>query len=98
MPSSRVYKMPDVFEDAHYRAREMLLQVPHPVLGSLTQSGIVPKLSRTPGSVRWPGRENGEDTREVLGRLLGLGASELDALEAGAVIRGAVPPKAGSQK
>lgn len=87
VPASRVYKMPDVFEDEHYKARDMLLQVPHPVLGSLTQSGIVPKLSRTPGGVRWPGREIGADTRAVLGEKLGLDSAALDALEASGVIR-----------
>lgn len=87
VPSSRVYTLADVFQDPHYAARDMLLQAPHPVFGTLTQTGIVPKLSQTPGSVRWSGHEQGEDTRAVLGELLGLSAEELDALESAAVIR-----------
>jgi succinyl-CoA--D-citramalate CoA-transferase len=87
VPVSRVYRISDIFDDPHYQAREMLPQVPHPKLKSLTQIGIVPKLSATPGLVRWPGHELGQDTREVLAEHLGLSDQELDELEAGAVIR-----------
>ena len=87
VPASLVYTLADIFEDPHYRAREMLLQVPHPKLGSLTQMGIVPCLSETPGSVSWPGRDAGSDTRAVLNELLDLSADTLDQLETAKVIR-----------
>ena len=87
VPASLVYKLADIFEDPHYRARDMLLPVPHPQLGSLMQMGIVPRLSETPGSVSWPGHEAGSDTRAVLSELLGLDSQVLDALEAAQVIR-----------
>ena len=64
----------------------MLLDVPHPVFGTLAQPGIVPKLSATPGAVRWHGRKQGENTREVLGAQLGLDEAALDQLEAAGVI------------
>lgn len=86
VPASLVYTLADIFEDPHYRAREMLLKVPHPKLGSLTQMGIVPCLSETPGSVSWPGRDAGTDTRTVLNELLDLSAEALDQLEAAKVI------------
>lgn len=86
VPTSRVYKLPDIFDDAHYQARDMVPRVPHPTLGSLAQIGIVPKLSGTPGAVRWPGHELGADTRAVLGGLLGLADAELDRLERDAII------------
>lgn len=87
VPASLVYTLADIFEDPHYKAREMLLQVPHPKLGSLTQMGIVPCLSETPGSVSWPGRDAGADTREVLTELLNLGSDVIDQLETSKVIR-----------
>lgn len=86
VPASRVYTLPDIFADPHYRAREMLLPVAHPQLGSVLLHGIVPKLSATPGAVRWAGPEAGADTRGVLGELLGLDAGALDALQAAGVI------------
>lgn len=91
VPASRVYTVRDIFADPHYRARDMLLSVPHPRLGTLTEVGIVPKLSQTPGRVRWAGHQRGEDTRAVLRRLLGLSDQELAALENDGVIAG---PKA----
>jgi crotonobetainyl-CoA:carnitine CoA-transferase CaiB-like acyl-CoA transferase len=54
VPASRVYTVRDIFADPHYRARDMLLPVPHPKLGTLTQIGIVPKLSATPGACAGP--------------------------------------------
>lgn len=89
VPASLVYTLRDIFKDPHYRAREMLLEVPHPVFGSLTQPGIVPKLSLTPGAVRWHGRVQGENTRQVLAERLGLDDAALDQLEAAGVIHGA---------
>lgn len=66
VPVSRVFTMTEIFNDAHYRARSMLLDIAHPVLGTTTQTGIVPKLSETPGGVRHVGGEPGADTVSVL--------------------------------
>jgi crotonobetainyl-CoA:carnitine CoA-transferase CaiB-like acyl-CoA transferase len=91
VPVSRVFTVADIFADPHYAAREMLLRMPHPRLGSVTVPGIVPKLSRTPGAVRHVGPEPGADTRDVLTRLLGLSAAELAQLEQEGVIGAAAP-------
>lgn len=86
VPCSRVFTMADVFRDPHFAARNMLLDVPHPVLGSTRQQGIVPKLSDTPGSVRWSGPEIGADSTHVLSEVLGYSASAIqDLIDAGAV-------------
>lgn len=79
VPASRVYTIADIYQDPHFRARDMLVEVPHPVLGHTTQAGVVPKLSRTPGSIRCTGPEIGADTRAVL-RGMGLDAAQIDAL------------------
>lgn len=80
VPCSRVFTLPEVFADPHFEAREMLIDVPHPVLGSMRQQGIVPKLSETPGSVRWAGRETGADSVGVLETELGYSRERIDAL------------------
>jgi crotonobetainyl-CoA:carnitine CoA-transferase CaiB-like acyl-CoA transferase len=49
VPTTRVYTIADIYADPHFQARDMLQQVPHPVLGHTTQSGVVPRLSATPG-------------------------------------------------
>lgn len=92
VPMSRVNKLDDIFREPHYRERDMLLDVPHPKLDSLTQVGIVPKLSRTPGRVSWAGHDVGQDTRQVLAELLQLDEEALQGLEASDTVRCADGP------
>ncbi|MCK9513472.1 MAG: CoA transferase [Pigmentiphaga sp.] len=80
VPVARVYSMADIFRDPHYKARDMLLDVPHPVLGTTVQTGIVPKLSATPGRVRHAGHETGADTEAILRDELGYDAARVAAL------------------
>ena len=47
----------------------MIVKVPHPKLGHTMQAGVVPKLSRTPGSVRCSGPDTGANTQQVLEEL-----------------------------
>jgi crotonobetainyl-CoA:carnitine CoA-transferase CaiB-like acyl-CoA transferase len=49
--------------------------------------GVVPRFSRTPGSVRTAGPGLGADTDEVLKTVGGFEGSEIDALRADQVIR-----------
>jgi crotonobetainyl-CoA:carnitine CoA-transferase CaiB-like acyl-CoA transferase len=86
VPASRIYDMADIFRDAHYKAREMLVSVPDDELGSVTLAGVVPKLSATPGRLRWSGRRVGQDTRSFLKDTAGLSDAEIDRLAAAGVI------------
>lgn len=86
VPVSRIYTIADVFSDAHYRAREMLVETPDDDLGTVTLAGPVPKMSRTPGAILKSGGRIGQDTRKVLAELAGLSIQELRQLEAARVI------------
>ncbi|MDH3701832.1 MAG: CoA transferase [Alphaproteobacteria bacterium] len=86
VPSGPINTIADVFEDPHFRARDMLVEVPDEDLGSVTLGGVVPKLSETPGGLRHTGHDKGADTRAVLAERLGLTAEVLDRLEADGVI------------
>ena len=66
VPCGRIYTAKDIYEDAHYRAREMIQSFVLPDGQSVDLPGIVPKLSETPGQTRWLGPKLGEHTREVL--------------------------------
>jgi crotonobetainyl-CoA:carnitine CoA-transferase CaiB-like acyl-CoA transferase len=82
-----VYTIADIFEDEHFWAREMLLKHEDPEFGEYVGPGIVPKLSETPGAVRWSATwEEGSHYREIYGNLLGLSDDELTALKAEGVI------------
>ena len=71
--------MADIVADPHYQAREMLLDAALPGGVSVKMPGIVPKLSDTPGEVRWQGPALGEHTDSVLSDL-GFNASDVARL------------------
>lgn len=59
-----VYTMEDVLADEHLRAREAFVEV-----GGIVMQGIAPKMSLTPGIVRFAGRPLGADTEAVLSEI-----------------------------
>lgn len=69
VPATPVYTIADIFQDPHFRARQMLQKVPHPQLGHTVQTGIVPRLSATPGAIVRTGPTLGQDTEAVLQEL-----------------------------
>jgi formyl-CoA transferase len=82
-----IYSIREIFDDPQYRARDMLLACTDPELGEYVAPGLVPKLSRTPGSVRWSGPwELGSHNSEVLSDLLGLSEAEIAGLRSGGVV------------
>jgi formyl-CoA transferase len=86
VPCGRVFRAPDMLADPQYAAREAIVEVDHPVFGKVRMQNVFPKLSETPGAVRWPGPELGEHTAAVLGEKLGVGAERLAALKASGVV------------
>jgi crotonobetainyl-CoA:carnitine CoA-transferase CaiB-like acyl-CoA transferase len=86
IPHSPVMSMADIFTDPHYRARDMIIDVPAEGLGMLPQPGVVPKLSLTPGRVDHAGATIGRHTDEILSDVLGFSADEIAALRAERVI------------
>lgn len=86
VPFGPVAGIPDVVASPQIEAREMLVRIDHPALGTLVLPGSPVKLSATPASFRRPPALVGEDNETVYGELLGLDAGEIAALrEAGAI-------------
>ncbi len=82
-----IYTIADIFEDPQFHAREMLLEHVDPDFGRYIGPGIVPKLSETPGTVRWSAPwEEGSHNREVFCGLLGLSDDDLAQLDSEGVI------------
>lgn len=88
VPAARIYSVEDIFDDPHYKARDMLVEVEDPVLGPVAVAGVVPKLSATPGRLRWAGRGIGDDTAAVLADELGMDDDEIQRLAADGIIAG----------
>jgi crotonobetainyl-CoA:carnitine CoA-transferase CaiB-like acyl-CoA transferase len=86
VPSCKVYSPADMLRDPQYWAREMLLRRDDDELGELVVPGVVPKLSDTPGDVRWLGRPHGADNEAILGEELGIGDERLAAMRERGVV------------
>jgi formyl-CoA transferase len=81
-----VYDMSDVFADEQFDARDDIVEVNDPDVGSIKTFGLVPKFSRTPGDVEFLGPRHGEHNREVYHGELGLSEAELAELRNGGII------------
>jgi formyl-CoA transferase len=86
VPCGRVYRAPDMLTDPQFIAREAIVETEHPVFGKIRMQNTFPKLSETPGEVRWPGPALGEHTDAVLGELAGLDAARVAELRARGVV------------
>ena len=86
VPVGKIYRAPEMLADAHFKARDAIVRLAHPVLGEIAMQNVVPKLSDTPGAVRWVGPELGEHNEEIFRGVLGKTEEQLAALrEAGVV-------------
>ena len=83
-----IYDMEQVYQDPQVRAREMVIDLADPELGTLHHIGIPVKLSATPGSIRHRAPALGEHSEEVL-RAVGYSEAEVAELAAAGVV--AVP-------
>jgi formyl-CoA transferase len=68
-PAGPLYNYKEVFEDPHTHAREMMVEMEHPVEGTVRGLGIPVKLSETPGKIQRAAPLLGEHTEEALMRL-----------------------------
>jgi len=84
--AGRVYRAPDMLADPQFAAREAIVAVPHPVFGEVSMQNAFPKLTATPGAVRWPGPALGEHTDAVLAERAGLSPDGLKDLRERGVI------------
>lgn len=66
VPAGPIYNYKEVFEDPHTEARQMMVEMEHPVEGSVKGLGIPVKFSETPGGIRRPAPLVGEHSGEVL--------------------------------
>jgi crotonobetainyl-CoA:carnitine CoA-transferase CaiB-like acyl-CoA transferase len=80
VPGARIYNMRDIFSDPQYLAREMLVETADEDGDPITLAGIVPRMSASPGGIKWAGRKVGADTHDVLREFANLSDQEIDEL------------------
>jgi len=86
LTAAPVYDIADIMEDPHFKARHTFVDLPDAELGTATMSAPTPRLSDTPGTIRWVGPPLGAHNREVYAGELGLSDGEIERLKADGVI------------
>jgi succinyl-CoA:(S)-malate CoA-transferase subunit B len=87
VPCALVNSVRDLFADPQVKARENIVGVPDPRLGTVHMPGVVPRLTRTPGTIRHAGvREPGQDNEAVYLDRLGLARADYIRLRAEGVV------------
>lgn len=77
----------ELAHDEQIEARNNIVTINDPRMGEVPMPGVVPRMSTTPGSVRWAGPDLGQHTDEVLTGLLGMDADRVRSLREQGVIR-----------
>jgi CoA:oxalate CoA-transferase len=81
VPNGPINSVDKVVTDPQVLAREMIVEVEHPVAGTTKLPGIPIKLDETPGEISSPAPLLGEHTAEILAGVLGCDAQEIKRLE-----------------
>jgi crotonobetainyl-CoA:carnitine CoA-transferase CaiB-like acyl-CoA transferase len=85
VPASLIYSIADIFEDPQYRARGNIRMMDTRI-GELAVPEVVPRLSETPGEIRWLGEGLGSHNAEIFKTILGLNDPDIERLkEQGAI-------------
>ncbi|MDP6606091.1 MAG: CoA transferase [Dehalococcoidia bacterium] len=86
VPYGPVNSIEDIFVDPHFKAREDLVVVDDPQIGSTLVPAVYPRLSHAPGRVYSPAPVPGQHNEEIYKGTLGLSDSDLDWLRESEVI------------
>src|SRR5262245_10204351 len=86
VPAAPVNTVAEMVADPQVQAREMFVELDHPIYGPVKTTGTPLKLSETPGQVRWLAPMPGEHNEDVLMGLLGYSRDDLARWEAEGVI------------
>lgn len=80
VPAGKIYTIADIANDPHYKARGNIQTIRMQDGSKLDVPGVIPKLSRTPGSIKTLAPNIGENTDEIL-RSIGLTETQLASLK-----------------
>ena len=86
VPAGSVNSVAEICEHPQIKAREMVVDVPHPTLGSVKVSCVPIKLSDTPGAVSTAPPLLGQHTAEILKGLLGYSLKEVAELRKAGIV------------
>jgi CoA:oxalate CoA-transferase len=90
LPHSPANNIKEICEDPHIRHRNMLVEIDQPRVGKMRIVGSPIRLSETPGEVYAPAPLLGQQSDEVLQKILGYSKEEIGRLKAENVINRSV--------
>ena len=61
----------DHYSSEHLRERGSVWEVDDPIYGEVVEYGPIPKMSESPGRIKWAGKPVGFDNEKVLAEILG---------------------------
>ena len=85
VPCGPINDLADVFADPQVLARNMYVEIPHPTLGTIKQTGLPIKFSLTPGRIDRHPPLLGEHNQEIL-EGLGYSVAQVDEMKENAII------------
>ena len=80
VPAGKIYTVADIAKDPHYKARGNIQNIQMRDGTNLDVPSVIPKLSRTPGSIKTLAPEIGENTDEIL-QSIGLTQAQVASLK-----------------
>jgi CoA:oxalate CoA-transferase len=80
VPATEVNSVDKVINHPQIIARDMIVEVEHPVVGNFRMPGIPIKMSKTPGAIRYAAPVLGADTETILKDMLGFDDGEIQNL------------------
>ncbi|MBU3626964.1 CoA transferase [Polynucleobacter sp. JS-Safj-400b-B2] len=80
VPAGRIYTVADIASDPHYKARENIQTIQMQDGSKVDVPGVIPKLSRTPGSIKTLAPDIGQNTDEIL-KSIGLSDDQVASLK-----------------
>ena len=86
LPAAPVMNVEDICNDPHYADREDIVEIADRHFGTLKMPNAYPKMSLTPGEVRWTGPEMGEHNLEVYGNIFGYTEQDIERLQKEGII------------
>jgi formyl-CoA transferase len=86
VPNGQMYRAPEMLTDEHFAAREAIAWVESHDFGEIPMQNVVPKMSATPGEIRWSGPRLGEHNVEILRDVLDLDDESIAALQQHGII------------
>lgn len=87
VPCTMINNIGQVVTNPQILARDMIIEMDHPIAGKVKMAGTPVKLSDTPASITISPPFLGQHTDEILGAIIGMSKNEIDSLRANGVAK-----------